>query len=178
MVLTQLPRRVVIAPPVTTTVTWVKDRVCPAVPVNLTMLPVRVVVQSVQIRRTLVTKEETALASIVPRGGRPPVAVPNAKRAVRGRSAMVAKIAHWGLQEKEMTLIRRSADNVNWVKQHRLKVPLNAILVTLVNLAVATVFVLPVPLVFIKMSKVKKSVLNVKQENCTSMLKRLVVGVI
>ena len=130
------------------------------------------------MQRTLAEKVETAVASIAQWVGRPPVAVPNAKRAVRGRSAMVAKIAHWGLQEKEMTLIRRSADNVNWVKQHRLKVPLNAILVTLVNLAVATVFVLPVPLVFIKMSKVKKSVLNVKQENCTSMLKRPAVGAI
>jgi len=125
-----------------------------------------------------VKREETAVASIVQWVGRPKMAVRNAKRAVRGRSVMVAKIAHWGLQEKEMTLIRRSADNVNWVKQHRLKVPLNAILVTLVNLAVATVFVLPVPLVFTKMSKVKKSVLNVKQENCTSMLKRTVVGAI
>ena len=72
--------------------------------------------------RITATKEETALASIVSRDGRPPVAVPNAKRAVRGRSAMVAKVAHWGLQEKEMTLMRRSADHVPWGKQQRLKV--------------------------------------------------------
>ena len=50
------------------------------------------------------------------------MAVRNAKRAVRGRSARVAKIAHWDLQEKEMTLMRRNADNVNWGKQRRWKV--------------------------------------------------------
>jgi hypothetical protein len=49
------------------------------------------------------------------------MAVQNAKRAVRGRSVRVAKIAHWDLQEKEMTLMRRNADNVNWVKQRRWK---------------------------------------------------------
>jgi len=75
-------------------------------------------------RKTRITaiKEETALASIVPRGGRPKMAVQNAKRAVRGRSVRVAKIAHWDLQEKEMTLMRRNADNVNWAKQRRWKV--------------------------------------------------------
>jgi len=72
--------------------------------------------------RITATKEETALASIVQWGGRPKMAVRNAKRAVRGRSAMVAKIAHWGLQEKEMTLIRRSADHVHWARQRRWKV--------------------------------------------------------
>ena len=50
------------------------------------------------------------------------MAVQNAKRAVRGRSVRVAKIAHWDLQEKEMTLIRRNADNVLWVKQQLTKV--------------------------------------------------------
>jgi hypothetical protein len=50
------------------------------------------------------------------------MAVQNAKRAVRGRSVRVAKIARWGLQEKEMTLMRRNADNVNWAKQRRWKV--------------------------------------------------------
>jgi ADP-ribose pyrophosphatase YjhB (NUDIX family) len=98
-----------------------KRRALNAAPVNSTMLPVRFVVKYVQIRRTLVTKEETTLASIVPRVGRPKMAVRNAKRAVRGRSVMVAKIAHWGLQEKEMTLIRRSADHVNWARQRRWK---------------------------------------------------------
>ena len=74
------------------------------------------------MQRTLAEKVETAVASIAQWVGRPPVAVPNAKRAVRGRSAMVAKIAHWGLQEKEMTLIRRSADHVHWARQRRWKV--------------------------------------------------------
>ena len=40
MVLIQLPRPVAIAPPVITTTTRVKDRVCHAVPVNSTMLRV------------------------------------------------------------------------------------------------------------------------------------------
>ncbi len=109
----------------------------------------------------MVEKEETAVASIAQLDGRQKTVVPNVSLAVLARLVLVAPIAHWDLPEKETTMMRRNADNVNWVKQHRLKVPLNAILVTLVNLAVATVFVLPVPLVFTKMSKVKKSVLNV-----------------
>ena len=149
-----------------------------ALPVNFRTCPGRPCVICVKKLRTLVAKQETGRALLVQSDGHLRRGALNAKRAVRGRSVMIAKIAHWDLPEKEMTLMRRNADNVNWVKQHRLKVPLNAILVTLVNLAVAAVFVLPVPLVFIKMSKVKKSVLNVKQENCTSMLKRLVVGAI
>ena len=75
------------------------------------------------------TKGETALASIVPWGGRLPVAVPNAKRAVRGGSVMVAKSAHWDLQEKEVTLMRRNADNVPWGKQRRMKVRPRAVAV-------------------------------------------------
>ena len=126
----------------------------------------------------MVEKEETAVASIAQLDGRPKTAVRNVLHAVQGPLASGVNIVHWVMPEKEPTRMRRNADNVNWVKQHRLKVPLNAILVTLVNLAVAMVFVLPVPLVFIKMSKVKKSVLNVKQENCTSMLKRPAVGAI
>jgi len=109
----------------------------------------------------MVEKEETAVASIAQLDGRQKMVVPNVSLAVLARLVLVVTIAHWDLPEKEMTMMRRNADNVNWVKQHRLKVPLNAILVTLVNLAVAMVFVLPVPLVFTKMSKVKKSVLNV-----------------
>ena len=49
------------------------------------------------------------------------MAVQNANPAVLGRSVRVAKIARWGLQEKEMTLMRRNADHVNWVKQRRWK---------------------------------------------------------
>jgi len=68
------------------------------------------------------TKTEPPNALIVQRVGRPKTAAPNAKRAVRGRSVMIATIAHWDLQEKEMTLMRRSADHVPWGKQQRLKV--------------------------------------------------------
>jgi hypothetical protein len=99
MVLTQLPRRVVIAPPVTTTTTRVKDRAFNAAPVNLTMLPVRFVVHCVQIRRTLVEKEETAVASTAPRVGLPKTAVRNVSRVVQEHSALllvkIVKIAWW-----------------------------------------------------------------------------------
>ena len=99
-----------------------KRRVLNAVQANSMTLKVPVNANYVPPPPTLVKKEETALASIVPRGGCPPVAAPNAKRAVRERSVMVAKIAHWDLQDKEMTLMQHNADNVNWVKQRRLKV--------------------------------------------------------
>ena len=63
------------------------------------------------------TKIEPPNALIVQRVGCPKTAAPNAKRAVRGHSVMVAKIARWDLQEKEMTLMRRNVDNVTWGKQ-------------------------------------------------------------
>ena len=99
-----------------------KRRALNAVLVNSMMLLELLHVNRARKTRITATKEETALALVVPWGGRPPVAVPNAKRAVRGRSVMVAKIAPWDLQKKETTLIRRNADNVTWGKQRRLKV--------------------------------------------------------
>ena len=75
-----------------------------AAPVNSTMLPVRFVVQSVQIRRTLMEKAETAVASIAPLDGHLKTAVPNALLAVRARLVWDVKIAQWGLQEKETTM--------------------------------------------------------------------------
>ena len=71
--------------------------------------------------RTLVAKQETGRALLVQSDGHLRRGALNAKRAVRGRSVMVAKIAHWDLPEKEMTLMRRNADNVLWVKQRRWK---------------------------------------------------------
>ena len=94
-----------------------KRRALNAVPVNSMVMLVWLHVNSVRKIRITATKEETALASTVPWGGRPPVVVQNAKHAVQGRSVMVAKSAHWDLQEKEMTLMRRNADNVTWGKQ-------------------------------------------------------------
>ena len=58
-----------------------------AVPVNSTMVQVPSSVNYVSMRRTLVEKEETAVASIVQLGGRPKTAVPNVSRAVRVRLA-------------------------------------------------------------------------------------------
>ena len=91
-------------------------------PVNLMTLLVPRHAHLVTSRRSLVAKEETKVALLAQRVGRPKTAVRNAKRAVRERSVMVARIAHWGLHEKEMTLMRRNADNVNWGKQRRWKV--------------------------------------------------------
>ena len=98
-----------------------KRRALNAVLVNSMAMLVWLRVNLARKTRITETKEETALASIVQWVGLPKTAVQNAKCAVRGRSVMVAKIAHWGLQEKEMTLMRRNADNVNWVKQRRWK---------------------------------------------------------
>ena len=104
-----------------------KRRALNAVLVNSMVMLVWLHVNRARKTRITATKEETALATIVPRGGRPPVAVPNAKRAVRGRSVMVAKSAHWDLQEKEMTMMRRNADIVTWGKQRRWQVRRRAV---------------------------------------------------
>jgi len=76
-------------------------------------LSVQFVVHCVQIRRTLVKKEETAVASIAPLDGRPKSAVQNVSLAVRVHSALGVKIVHWGLQDKGTTMILPNADNVN-----------------------------------------------------------------
>ena len=104
-----------------------KRRALNAVPVNSMVMLVWLHVNFARKTRITATKVETALVPIVPRDGRPKTAVQNAKRAVRGRSVMVAKSALWDLQDKEMTLMRRSADNVTWGKQRRLKVRRRAV---------------------------------------------------
>ena len=106
-----------------------KRRALNAVLVNSMVMLVWLHVNRARKIRTTATKEETALASIVLWDGRPTTAVQNAKRVVRGRSVMVAKSAHWDLQEKEVTLMRRSADHVHWGKQQRLKVRPRAVVV-------------------------------------------------
>jgi hypothetical protein len=125
-----------------------------------------------------VKRVETVLALIVQQVGRPKMAVLNVFHVALVCLVMVAKIVPQVMQEKVMTRMPHNANNASWVKPPRLKVRLNVIRVTLVHLAAATVFVLPAPLVFIKMSKVKTNVLNVNKENYTSMLKRLAVGAI
>ena len=104
-----------------------KRRALNAAPVNSTMLPVRFVAKCVSIRRTLVAKEETAVASIAQLDGRPKTAVPNAPRAVRVRLVTVAKIALSGLLEKVLTKMPHNANNVIWVKQRQLKGQLLAV---------------------------------------------------
>jgi hypothetical protein len=58
----------------------------------------------------MVKREETPVALIVPLGGRPKTAVPNAPPAARARLDKAAKIAHWGLHEKETTMLPNAND--------------------------------------------------------------------
>jgi hypothetical protein len=73
---------------------------------------------------------------------------------------MVAKIAQWDLQEKEVTLMRRNADNVHWDKQRRWKVRPRAVGVTWVRTAVPKAIVRRVPLASIKTAKAKRRAKN------------------
>ena len=61
------------------------------------------------LRLALVAQQDTPLTK----------EVLNVKLVERERSVMIAKIAHWGLHETEMTMMRRNADNVHWGKQRR-----------------------------------------------------------
>ena len=88
----RMPLRVLIAPLVLAKVMQGKHRAFHAVPVNSTMLWVLLVANCVSIRRTLVKKKETAVASIVPSVGLPKTAVPNVPRAVRVDLAVGVKI--------------------------------------------------------------------------------------
>jgi hypothetical protein len=106
-----------------------KRRALNAVLVNSMVMLVLLHVNFARKTRITGTKEETAPALIVLWDGRPTTAVQNAKRAVRGLSVMVAKSAHWDLQEKGVTLMRRSADHVHWGKQRRSKVRPHAVVV-------------------------------------------------
>jgi hypothetical protein len=71
--------------------------------------------------------------------------------------------------------MRLNVNNVNWVKQQRLKVPLIAILVMLERLAKPTVCVRPARLVCIKTTKAKQNASNATLGNRTSMKKQPVV---
>jgi hypothetical protein len=105
------------------------------------------------------------------------LAVPNAKRAVREGSVLVAKSAHWDLQEKEMTVMRRNVDNVHWAKQQRVKVLLNAMLVIRDNLETPKVIVPSARLVPIKPTEVKETVSNAHWESRTLIPKQHAVVV-
>jgi len=91
---------------------------------------------------------------------------------VRVRLALGVKIVRKVLPEKETTTMRRNADSVNWVKQRRLKVPLNATLVISGSLVKPKVFVQLAQTDFIKSPNVKSNVFNVIWGNCTSMPKQ------
>jgi ribulose 1,5-bisphosphate carboxylase large subunit-like protein len=65
--------------------------------------------------------------------------------------------AHWVMPEKETTMVRLNVNNVDWVTQQRLKVPLNVKLVILEHLATPMVFVRNARVGFIKIPKGKQS---------------------
>ena len=64
---------------------------------------------------------------IVQLAGRPKTAVLNVPHVARVRTGTVATIAHWDLLERETTGMRHNADNANWVKPQRSKVPPRAV---------------------------------------------------
>ena len=97
----------------------VKLLVYHAAPVNSMTLWVDLCANFVQIRLTLVAKEETPVAQLAPQVGPPKTVVPNVPRAVRVRLVTVARIAPSGLREKELTQMPLNANNVNWVKPQR-----------------------------------------------------------
>ena len=104
-----------------------KRRVLNVARVNLMTMLVRRHANLVQSRLSLVAKEETKVALLAQRAGRPKTAVPNAPRAVRVRLVTVAKIAPSGLLEKVLTKMPHNANNVIWVKQRQLKGQLPAV---------------------------------------------------
>ena len=73
-------------------------------------------------RRILGAKEETAVALVAPLVGPRKRTVPNARRAGRVRSAMVATIARWVMQDTAAIAMRHNANNAHWVKQPRFQV--------------------------------------------------------
>jgi len=85
--------------------------------------------------------------------GDPPVV----SHAAQGRLALGVQIVLKVLPEQETTMMRPNVNNVNWVKQQRLKVPLNAMIVMPEDLATPKEIVRHARLVFIKTSKVKQS---------------------
>ena len=105
-----------------------KLRVQNAAPVNSTMLPVRSIVHCVQIRRTLVTREETAVASIVQLVGLRRTAVRNVSRVVRVRLAKAVKIAQLDLLDQEKTT-QHNANNATEVLQPQHQAPPSAVAV-------------------------------------------------
>ena len=122
-------RRVLIAPLVLVKEMQGKLRAFRAVPVNSTMLRVLLFAKHVSIRHTLVTKEETAVASIAQPVGRPKTAVPNVSRVVRVRLAKAVKIAQLDLLDQEKTT-QPNANNATEVLQPQHRAPPSAAAVT------------------------------------------------
>ena len=80
------------------------------------------------MQRTLGGKEETAVASIVQRVGRPTTAVRNVSRVVRVRLAKAVKIAQLDLLDQEKTT-QPNAKNANEVLQPQHRAPPSAVAV-------------------------------------------------
>jgi len=119
-----------------------------------------------------VKRAETVLALVARQVGRPVTAVLNVLRVVRGRLVLGVKIVHWVMPEKETTMMRPNANNVNWVKQQRLKVQLNVTLAMLEHLAKPKVFVRNARMVFTKTTNRKQNAWNATLEKHTSITKQ------
>jgi hypothetical protein len=137
-----------------------KRRALNAAPVNSMMLPVRFVVHCVQIRRTLVTREETPVASIVQLVGRPKTAVRN---VIRAMLADLAKPKVF-VQHARMVLIKRTKAKQNAASatvEKRTSIPKqHAVVVTLVHLVAGMAFARHARLVFIKIPKVNRNAMT------------------
>ena len=155
------------APLVSVRVTKDRRRAQNAARVNSTMLRVLLVANYVSVRRTLVEREETAVASIAQLVGLPIMAVRNVPRAVPVRLVLGVEIALWAMPEQGTTMMRHNVHNVNWAKQQRLKVPLNAMLAMLEDSAKPKVSVQHAQLAFIKTTKVKMNASNAHWESPT-----------
>ena len=134
-----------------------KRRVRNAVLVNSTMRWVLTNANRVRQTRITMTKEETLRALIVPSVGLLKTAVPNVPRALRVRLALGVEIVHWVMPETETTVIRLNVNNVNWVKQRRLQVLLNAMIVMPEDLAKSKEFVRHAQMDSIKTPKAKQN---------------------
>ena len=96
-----------------------------------------------------------AVALVAPLVGPRKRTVPNARRAGRVRSAMVATIARWVMQDTAEIAMRHNANNVHWVKQPRFEVRPRAMGAIWARTAVPKVYVRLVQPVNTKMAKVK-----------------------
>ena len=77
------------------------------------MVPTAVLRAMIVVSTQKQPKKDRPIAMIVTRVRCPRKEVPNVSRVVRVRLAMGVKNVHWGLPEKETTIMLPNANNVN-----------------------------------------------------------------